>query len=91
MTNHNRADNTMNNHNLKQTRHWRQARENACEQGTIGFNFTSDWLIKVARVFFQPITERIEAINESKGKSLSTLDWKPLYYNATRGGTSSEQ
>ena len=35
----------------------RQARENACERGTIGFGFTSYWLGKW-REFYQPITER---------------------------------
>ena len=29
----------------------RQARENACEQVTIGFGFTSDWFEKMARDF----------------------------------------
>ena len=29
----------------------RQARENACEQVTVGFNFTSDWLREMARFF----------------------------------------
>ena len=35
----------------------RQARENACEQDTIGFAFASRWLRKL-REFCQPITER---------------------------------
>ena len=35
---------------------WRLARENACEQVTIGFGFTSDWLRKW-REIFQPIRE----------------------------------
>ena len=34
----------------------RQARENTCEQGTIGFGYTSYWL-KKWREFYQPITE----------------------------------
>ena len=39
----------------------RQARENACERGTIGFGLASHWL-RNWREFFKPITER------SKGK-----------------------
>ena len=31
----------------------RQARENACEQVTIGFGFSSDWLRKCAKFFSQ--------------------------------------
>ena len=38
----------------------RQARENACDQATIGFDFASDWLRKW-REFFKPITERSKA------------------------------
>jgi len=38
----------------------RQARENACEQVTIGLSFTSDWSRKW-REIFQPITERSKA------------------------------
>ena len=33
------------------TRRRRQARENACEQVTIGFGFTSDWLRKWREIF----------------------------------------
>ena len=33
------------------TRNQRQARENACEQVTIGFGFTSNWLIKWREIF----------------------------------------
>ena len=36
------------------TRNRRQARENACDQITIGFGFASDWLS------FKPIIERSE-------------------------------
>ena len=38
----------------------RQARENACERGTIGFGLVSHWLRKW-RVLFHPITERRKA------------------------------
>ena len=38
----------------------RQARENACERGTIRFNFASHQL-KKWREFCQPITERSKA------------------------------
>lgn len=38
----------------------RQARENAYEQGTIGFDFASNWLRQL-REFYQPITERRNA------------------------------
>ena len=38
----------------------RQERENACEQVTIGFGFTSDWL-KRWRENFYPITKRSNA------------------------------
>ena len=38
----------------------RQARENACERGTIGFGFDSHWL-KKWREFCEPITERSKA------------------------------
>ena len=39
----------------KNTCNRRQARENACERGTIGFGFASYWL-KKWRQFRQPIT-----------------------------------
>ena len=32
---------------------WRQARENACEQVTIGFGFIADWLKKWRETFSQ--------------------------------------
>ena len=38
----------------------RQARENACEQVTIGFGLAADWL-RTWRVFCWPITERRKA------------------------------
>ena len=38
----------------------RQARENACERGTIGFGLISHWL-KKWREFCEPITERRKA------------------------------
>ena len=38
----------------------RQARENTCEQVTIGLSFTSDWSRKW-REIIQPITERSKA------------------------------
>ena len=43
----------------------RQARENACERGTIGFGFTSYWL-REWREFCQPITERSNAKPKEK-------------------------
>ena len=42
------------------TRNRRQARENACERGTVGFGSASHWLRKW-REFWQPIIERREA------------------------------
>jgi len=33
------------------TSNWRQAREKACEQATVGFGFTSDWLRKWREFF----------------------------------------
>ena len=44
----------------------RQARENACDQVTIGFSLASDWLRKW-REFFKPIRER------SKAKPMQTI------------------
>ena len=41
----------------------RQARENACEQVTIGFDFTSDWLRNVAGIFSQ--SQRVVKQNRS--------------------------
>ena len=38
----------------------RQARENACEQVTIGFGLTSDWLRKWCELFY-PTRERSKA------------------------------
>ena len=38
----------------------RQARENACEQDTIGFGFAADWL-RAWRVICWPITDRSKA------------------------------
>ena len=50
-------NNTMNQWELKaNTRDWRQARENTCDQVVIGFGFTSDWLRRW-RKFFEPIIE----------------------------------
>ena len=43
----------------------RQAQENACERGTIGFGFTSHWFRKW-REFYQPITERSNAKPKEK-------------------------
>ena len=37
--------------------YWRQARENACDQVAIGFDFASDWLGRW-REFVKPIIER---------------------------------
>ena len=49
----------------------RQVRENACEQGTIGFGFTSYWLRKW-REFYQPITERSNAKPKQKHITFDT-------------------
>ena len=46
------------------TSNYRQARENACEEITIDFGFTSDWLRK-RRELFYPIRERKKE-NQSK-------------------------
>ena len=42
-----------------------QARENACERGTVGFSFGSHWLRKWCK-FCYPITEPIVKLNQSK-------------------------
>jgi len=47
----------------------RQARENACEQVSIGLSFTSDWPRKWREIFY-PIAERSKA----KREFLSTLN-----------------
>ena len=48
----NRADNPMNQSEFEaNTRSRRQPRENACEQVTTGFGFTSDWLMKWREIF----------------------------------------
>ena len=47
------TDNAMNQSELKaNAANWRQARENACEQVTIGYSFASDWLKKWHEIFF---------------------------------------
>ena len=45
----------------------RKARENAYEQGAIGFGSASDWLHGEGRVFSRPITERSKASLEQFG------------------------
>ena len=73
---HKRRKQQMNQSELEEnTCNWSQARENACEQVTIGF--TSDWSRKWCELFI-PITERSEA-KAKKRKLLSTLTWKPFY------------
>jgi len=42
------------------TSNYRQARQNPCEQVTIGLGFTSDWLRKWHELFY-PIRERSKA------------------------------
>ena len=42
------------------TRNRRQARENACERGTVCFSFASYWLWKWSK-FWWPVTERSKA------------------------------
>ena len=53
----------------------RQARENACEQGTIGFAFTSDWLGKWRALFFNQSKSAVERIpiECSKNKTKATF------------------
>ena len=47
LTNHNRSKKQMNQSEIEaNTSNWRQAQQNACEQVTIGFGLTSDWLRK---------------------------------------------
>ena len=58
-------------------RNRRQARENACDQVTIGFSLESDWLRKW-RKFFKPIRESVLKQNQSKRILLSTQYLKPL-------------
>ena len=59
LTNHNR--NKMNQSKIEaNTSSKRQARQNACEQFTIGFGLSSDWLRKWRELFY-PIRERSEA------------------------------
>ena len=61
------------------TQNQRQARENACDQVTIGFGFQSDWVSRW-RKFFKPIIDRgMVKKNQSDPGSLSTLNWKPVY------------
>jgi len=62
------------NQNSKQICIRRQARENACEQVMV----TADWSRKW-RVFFLQ-SQNIRKQNQNKRDSLSTLDWKPLWY-----------
>ena len=56
---------------------WGKARENAREQGTIGFGFTSDWLKSGASVFNQSQHSSIANANCFRHKIV-----KPLYYSA---------
>ena len=59
---------------------WNQARENACEQVTIGFGFTADWLIKWRESFSQ--SQSVVMQNQSKRELHSTkLNWKQLYFD----------
>ena len=62
------ADNPVNQSELvANTCYRRQARENACEQVTIGFGLTSDWLIKWRENFFsqsQSVKMQIQSIQE---------------------------
>ena len=51
------VNNKTNQWELSNTRNQRQARENACDQVAIGFDFVSDWLSRWHE-FFNPITER---------------------------------
>ena len=51
------------------TYNWSQARENACEQGTIGFDFCLSLVEKVARIL-QPIRERNKAKTKANAKLL---------------------
>ena len=53
--------------------YWRQARENACEQVTISFGSTFDWLRKWCKLS-QPITERSKATPPPKKNMQITFD-----------------
>ena len=74
LANHNKstADNQMNQSEREaNTCHQCQARENACRQFAIGFDFTSDWLTKWREIFLANAQQRkTEAIS----KLLSTFE-----------------
>ena len=58
LANHNEQNKPRNQSELEaNTCNRRQARENACDQVTIGFSLASDWFRKW-REFFEPIRER---------------------------------
>ena len=48
--------------------HWYQARENACEQVTIGVGFASHWLEKMARIGHSRVALSLIAKREAKCK-----------------------
>jgi len=61
LTNHNKNKNKMNQSEIEaNTSNKHQAREKACEQVTIGFGLTSDWLRKWHELFYL-IRERRKA------------------------------
>ena len=55
---------------------WRQARENAFEQVTIGFSFTSDWLRKWREILANHKAQQCKT--KAITKLLSTLNLKSL-------------
>ena len=71
------ADNSANKFQLQaNTCSWRQARENACEQVTIGFGFTFDWLRKWREIFLAN-QEAKQSNTKASARLLSTLN-QPL-------------
>ena len=50
------------------TRNRRQARENACDQVTIGFGFASDWLSRWRQFFLS----QSQSVAESKTKEMQS-------------------
>ena len=64
------------------TRNRRQARENACDQVTIGFVFASDWLSRWSEIF-KPIAERSKAKPKQVRITFDTQLKTALFYYIT--------
>ena len=74
LANHNEANKTTNQSELEaNTCNGRQARENACEQVTIGCGYTSDWLRKWRECFVNQSAQSAVTQNQRKRELLSTL------------------